>query len=182
MIRLLGLLCAFLVLAGCSTTNGNGSVASPAAVAPVAVAPASVTIPKIGAQSTLIPLGLAADGTLEVPDVRQPGQAGWYTRGVQPGQVGPAVIVGHVDGGGHPGVFYRLHELAVGDTVQVGRVDGSTLTFRVYRVQEVRKAAFSSAEVYGNVPRPELRLITCGGTWVGGQYGYEDNWVIYAST
>jgi sortase (surface protein transpeptidase) len=79
-------------------------------------------------------------------------------------------------------VFYRLHELTIGDTVQVGRVYGSMLTFRVYRVQEVRKSAFSSVEVYGNVPRPELRLITCGGTWVGGQYGYQDNWVIYAST
>lgn len=179
MIRLLGLLLTFLVLAGCSLTSG--SVAAPAVVAPVAVVPASVAIPKIGARSTLIPLGLAPDGTLEVPDVGRPSQAGWYTRGVQPGQVGPAVIVGHVDGGGHPGVFYRLHELAVGDTVQVGRVDGSTLTFRVYRVQEVRKSAFSTVEVYGNVPRPELRLITCGGTWVGGQYGYQDNWVIYAS-
>jgi hypothetical protein len=35
--------------------------------------------------------------------------------------------------------------------------------------------------VYGDFTRPGLRLITCGGRWVGGELGYADNVVVFAS-
>jgi len=37
--------------------------------------------------------------------------AGWYTGAPTPGELGPAIITGHVDWGGHPGVFFNLRNL-----------------------------------------------------------------------
>ncbi|MGW5740529.1 class F sortase [Amycolatopsis sp. NPDC003861] len=139
-----------------------------------------MAIPRIGAQSTLVPLGLNPDGTLEVPPVSRPMQAGWYALGPTPGENGPAVIVGHVDGNRQKGVFYRLRELVPGDPVLVARKDGTTLTFVVSRVDKVDKDEFPSDAVYGDTPDPQLRLITCGGSFDRTVHSYRDNIIAYA--
>ncbi|MGC9671564.1 sortase domain-bontaining protein, partial [Planosporangium sp. 12N6] len=79
--------------------------------------PVRVTVPTIDAESSLIPLGLTADGGLETPPVEDPMQAGWYSLGPTPGEPGAAVIVGHVDGYHEPGIFYLLYKLKRGDQV-----------------------------------------------------------------
>ncbi len=96
-------LLGLLLLCGCA--------ASPEQARPVA-APVAVEIPAIGARSTLIPLGLNEDGTVQTPPVTSPGQAGWYSQGPAPGERGPAVILGHVDGNRQPGIFARLRDFA----------------------------------------------------------------------
>ena len=35
--------------------------------------------------------------------------------------------------------------------------------------------------VYGDYSRPGLRLVTCGGNWLGGGEGYSDNVIVFAS-
>lgn len=50
--------------------------------------PVSIDVPKIEAKSSLIPLGLNADNTIEVPPITQPMQAGWYVHGPTPGRSG----------------------------------------------------------------------------------------------
>jgi hypothetical protein len=153
---------------------GNAVSALPAAT------PTDVDIPKIGAKSTLVPLGLNADETIQVPPVSTPMQAGWYTKAPTPGEVGPAVILGHVDGNKLPGIFFRLKELAPGDEVLVSRQDGTTAKFLVDRVERVAKSTFPTDEVYGNTTGPELRLITCGGEFDHGAHSYKDNIVVFA--
>jgi hypothetical protein len=147
--------------------------------APALTRPASVRIERIGAESSLVALGKQPSGSMEVPDVRTPLQAGWYSLGVTPGAVGPAVIVGHVNGAGKPGIFNRLDELTDGDVVEVTRNDGRLLRFAVYRTEQVGKADFPTAEVYGDTDAPELRLITCSGAFTGGELGYADNLIVY---
>jgi hypothetical protein len=155
--------------------------------------PWSVTIPRIGAHSTLVPLGLTEANELEVPPVDQPLQAGWYAGAdpvfdgdeYKPGEVGPAIIAGHVDGvidgvKGQPGVFARLSELAPGDEVLVDRADTSRLRFVVTAIQKHAKDKFPSAQVYGETEKPELRLITCGGAFDRAAGHYADNWVVFA--
>ncbi|MEU4446390.1 class F sortase [Actinosynnema sp. NPDC050801] len=144
------------------------------------VEPVEVNVPKIAARSSLIPLGLNADDTVEVPPVSEPMQAGWYVHARAPGEPGPAIILGHVDGDSRPGIFHRLRELAVGDEVEVSRADGSTLTFRVDQVEQVAKERFPTDAVYGDTPEPELRLITCGGTFDRTGGSYLDNIIVYA--
>jgi LPXTG-site transpeptidase (sortase) family protein len=148
---------------------------------PPRIIPTSIEIPSIDAKSSLVQLGLNADKSVEVPPVAQPLLAGWYKYSPTPGQDGPAVILGHIDGDHQEGIFWRLHEMKTGDKVMVGRQDGSTLTFTVSKVDEIAKSAFPTSAVYGNTPDPELRLITCGGAFDASAHNYLDNIIVYAT-
>ncbi len=141
-------------------------------------APVQLDIPAIQIHSsTIIDLGLAADGEIEVPT--NPDNPGWFTPGPSPGQLGPAVIAGHVDSVDGPAVFYRLGELRKGDTARVTRADGSIAVFTIDRVETYDKASFPTHEVYGKTTdRSELRLITCGGGF-DQQAGYLSNVVAF---
>lgn len=139
--------------------------------------PVRVQIPAIGVDSDLMDLGLEPDGTLEVPPAGFP--AGWYTGAPTPGELGPAIIAGHVDWQG-PGVFHELHLLSPDDQVTVLRADGSAAVFRVTRVEQYPKNAFPTEEVYGNIDHAGLRLITCGGVLNRAAGSHEDNIVVFA--
>jgi hypothetical protein len=169
--------------AGCSAPDTTVAPApTTSSTAAAAVSPAQVQIPAISASSTLTRVDLNADRTLQVPPVEQPEQAAWFGRSALPGQAGmPTIVVGHVNGAGRPGVFARLHDLAEGDDILVGRADGTTATFRVYRVDAFDKDAFPTDAVYQATDTPELRAITCGGQFEGGAHGYADNIVVFAS-
>ena len=140
--------------------------------------PVRVEIASIGVSSRLVRLGLNADGTMEVP--RDYGLAGWFTGGPMPGEDGPAVIAGHVDSKTGPAVFYRLGQLRRGDTVRVQRADGAWLAFQVTGSARYPKARFPSEAVFGPVPGPVLRLITCGGEFDRSRGSYLDNVVLSA--
>jgi sortase (surface protein transpeptidase) len=159
-------------------------VAPPQSSDPVPVAaPATLTIPLIGVKTNLITLGLAAGGAMQVPSTVS--VAGWYTGSPRPGSIGSSIIVGHVDGKVNAtearGVFYRLNTLKAGDKVFVKRSDGTTVEFRVTRVQQYLKDKFPTADVYGPTPDAELRLITCGGTFDDAIGHYLSNIVVYAT-
>ncbi|NEK95469.1 class F sortase [Modestobacter muralis] len=159
---------------------------SPTASAVVPALPGSVPtrldIPAIGVASDLLQLGLNPDDTVEVPPLSKDSPAGWYQYSVAPGEVGPAVVLGHVDSAEYgPGVFFELGALLPGDSVSVTRADGVTAVFRVDRVASYPKAAFPTDEVYGDTARPELRLITCGGTFDSDSRSYLDNVIVFAS-
>jgi sortase (surface protein transpeptidase) len=150
--------------------------------APVA-APASLTIPLIGVKTNLITLGLAAGGAMQVPSTVS--VAGWYTGSPRPGSIGSSIIVGHVDGKVNAteerGVFFRLNTLKAGDGIFVKRADGTTVEFRVTKVQQYLKDKFPTADVYGPTPDAELRLITCGGAFDPVTRHYLSNIVVYAT-
>ena len=140
--------------------------------------PVAVSVPRIGARSKLVELGLKPDGTMEVP--REAADAGWFTRGPAPGALGPAVIAGHVSWNGAPGVFRRLGTMQRGDRVSVTRKDGRTAVFTVNRVARFPKSQFPSREVYGAIDHAGLRLITCAGTYDAEERSYSDNVVVFA--
>ncbi|MEU4695096.1 class F sortase [Actinoplanes sp. NPDC023714] len=144
--------------------------------------PVRLEIPAVGLKTAVNSLGLREDGTLEVPPLRADAPAGWYRGSPTPGEAGAAVMTGHVDSAREgPAVFYRLRELALGDTISVRRKDGSTAKFEVYRVATYPKHAFPSGDVYGAVDRAELRLITCGGSFDRSKRSYRDNVVVFAA-
>ncbi|MEU4142321.1 class F sortase [Streptomyces parvulus] len=141
--------------------------------------PTKVMIPSIGVSSELEDLGLDRGGVMETP--RDPDLAGWYTPGPAPGQQGPSVIAGHVTWNGDRSVFYRLADLAPGDTVAVDREDGRTATFSVDRVEQYPKDEFPTVDVYRNLDHAGLRLITCAGDYSAADRRYADNIVVYAT-
>jgi hypothetical protein len=140
--------------------------------------PVRLRIPAIGVDSGLMRLGLQGDGSLEVPPEGFP--AGWYTGAPTPGALGPAIIAGHVDWAGSPGVFYSLRDLAPGDVITVEREDGTAARFRVDSVQQFRKDAFPTDTVYADIDHAGLRLITCGGSFDRDARSYQDNIVVFA--
>jgi sortase (surface protein transpeptidase) len=138
-------------------------------------------IPAIRVSTAVVAVGLNPDGTIAVPPLRRDGPAGWYRYLVTPGEVGPAVILGHVDSARDgPAVFYRLRELRPGDVITVRRLDRSTAVFTVSKVAEYPKSAFPVDAVYGSVRTPALRLVTCGGAFDPVRREYRGNVVAYA--
>ncbi|GAB3562242.1 class F sortase [Spelaeicoccus albus] len=144
--------------------------------------PVHLTVPAIGVDTSLITLGLDENGEMEVPDVRKAkdSKAGWYKYSPTPGQLGPSVIIGHVDSEYKgPAVFYKLGDIKRGDTATVTRADGTKAKFVVTKVVEVKKATFPTSKIYGNTDDAELRLITCGGEFNSATGHHLDNIVVY---
>jgi hypothetical protein len=139
--------------------------------------PLSISIPTIGVDSVLVPAGVLEDGTVAVPP--DPSIAGWFTGGPRPGERGPAVIMGHVDSkASGPGVFYELRDLEVGAVATVETTTGP-VRFVVQSVQQYPKDEFPTDLVYGSVPEPSLRLVTCGGSFDRSIGHYRDNIVAF---
>ncbi len=138
--------------------------------------PTRIRIPAIEVDSDLMDLGLQDDGTMETPPGAFP--AGWYTGAPTPGELGPAIIVGHVRFN-EPGVFERLTDLEPADRVDVRREDGSTATFRVTRLERFAKSQFPTQKVYGDIDHAGLRLITCAGLDASSGE-FDENVVVFA--
>jgi len=143
-------------------------------------APVRLRIPAIGVDTPVMRLGLAPDRTVEVPPVTDHDQAGWYEKSPTPGQTGPSVILGHVTVGSYgDGVFHDLGRLRRGEKIVARLENGTETEFTVTSLRTVAKADFPADDVYGNVDRPELRLITCGGP--RDENGYLDNVIVFAA-
>jgi sortase (surface protein transpeptidase) len=139
--------------------------------------PLRVSIPAIGVDAPLVPVGLQPDGAAQTPRF---GFAGWYDRGPKPGLPGPAVVLAHVDAKAKgPDVFFRLRELKPGDQVTVRYADRQR-TFAVTGKEQTAKTALPTARIWNDTSAPVLRLITCGGAFDRAAGSYLDNVIVYA--
>ena len=139
--------------------------------------PVFLRVPQINLAVSLSKLGLNADGTVEVPtDFHQPG---WFRLGSSPGELGAAVILGHVDSYRGPAVFYQLGDLRPGDRVSVTLADGVVTHFTVSSVAIYKKARFPARRVYGAGDVSTLQLVTCGGVFDHATGHYLSNIVVY---
>lgn len=141
--------------------------------------PNTIRVPRIGVDASIDPMGVDEKNVLQVPD--EPMRVGWWSGGAQPGQIGPAVLVGHVDMNRGPAVFFRLRELKPGDEIQIDRADGTTDRFMVERLESHPKARFPTDEVYGDTPTSTLRLVTCFGAFDRSTHSYVDNLIVFAN-
>ena len=144
--------------------------------------PTHLTIPAIGVNSSLLGLGLNPDRTVQVPPLGADSKAGWYRYSPTPGQLGPSIILGHIDTAKYgPGVFFKLGALRKGDAVSIRRSDRTVAVFRVDAVAAYKKDQFPTLTVYGNTDHAALRLITCGGKFDTSAKSYEENIVAFAT-
>ena len=140
--------------------------------------PVKIEIPVIGVSSKIISLGLDSAGKLKVPP--DGSVAGYYTGAPVPGEIGPAIVVAHVDWNGKLGVFFHLKDLKVGERIVITRSDGRQITFGITKVQEYLKSEFPSQLVYGNLNYAGLRLVTCGGKFDPKAKSYLSNVIVFA--
>jgi sortase (surface protein transpeptidase) len=105
----------------------------------------------------------------------------WFTGSRTPGELGSAVLLGHVDSAADgPSVFFRLGALHPGDKISVTRADHRVALFAVNAVREYSKTQFPLATVFGATDHAALRLITCGGSFDSAAGSYRSNIVVFA--
>lgn len=180
----LGVLSAFYVLSLAETRSSeiiseDLAVSSEISYAMPKADPVALRIPKLSIDTEFSkPLGLNEDQTVEVPKDYE--TVGYYKFGPTPGELGPSVVLGHVDSLDGPAVFFSLGQLEAGDQILVDRVDGSTATFTVSKLERHTQSGFPTQEVYGNLDHAGLRLITCTGIYDHGVQKYSHNLIVYA--
>jgi hypothetical protein len=157
----------------------NVAVSKNAIFATARSTPVELKIPALSLAVSLSTLGLNADGSVQVPtDVQQPG---WYGLGPSPGEIGSAVILGHVDSQAGPAVFFELRSLTFGDIVDVILADGVTAQFDVTSAAMYLKTNFPDQLVYASHGYSALQLVTCGGDFDAQTGHYLSNTVVYTS-
>lgn len=150
----------------------------PATTAPVP-APTTLTVAGTTINMTVVPVGVAAGGAMEIPEAFD--QAGWYRFGPAPGaDAGTAVIAGHIDTTSDQAPFSQLKSLAAGTAIQVGRQDAPPLVYRVVTVELMAKDRFDGASLFRRAGPHELKVVTCGGRWLDEVKDYSDNVIVTA--
>lgn len=201
--RIILMAAAVVLLAGCSTSPverpaspapaPSTAAPAPAAVVPevpvvsgmlsaprTPVPPVAVSVPSLGVALDIVPVALAADGSMELPE--KPTTAGWYRFGSDPRSAsGTTVVAAHVDSARYGlGPFAELKNVAVGSEIAVEVSDGSTVLYRVEQVWSVGKAELPLDDLFDRDGAPRLALITCGGTFDREAFRYSDNVVVVA--
>ncbi len=141
--------------------------------------PVRLAIPALSVDAPLATVGRTGSGAIGAPGADNATSAAWYDAGFSPGELGSAIIVGHVNTLEGPGVFYGASTLRPRDMIDVERADGVVATFTVDAIREYPREAFPAAEVFDPRGRAGLVLITCGGEF-DPQSGYASNIVVYA--
>jgi len=141
--------------------------------------PTALRIPSINLEAQFGPtLGVQSNGEIEVPESFD--ELGWYHHGPLPGNIGPAVILGHVDSFKGPAVLFNLGQVNVGDSIFITNKEGVEVEFVIEKLDRPSQSSFPTSEVYGDLDYPGLRLITCSGTYNRGIQRYTHNLIVYA--
>jgi sortase A len=147
----------------------------------VGIVPVRLRVPSLHIDVRVVAVGQTPAGDVAVPGAWQ--DAGWYSSGFRPGQLGHAVIVGHLDtdDAAHPAAaFSDLHMVVSGAEVTVSGSDGSELRYAVSAVHRYPVEAVPLHDVFGPASASTLELITCAGTWRTAGLGYGERLVVTA--
>ncbi|RSD10523.1 class F sortase [Amycolatopsis eburnea] len=141
--------------------------------------PANLSLPG-GGTAKLVQEDLDAEGALKIPEGLD--EAAWW--GAELGaDRGVALLSGHVNWKGKKGPFMELWQVKPGQEVKLTDTAGGAWVYRVDAAETVHKTdlAGRSEQLFDPDGPHKLLLVTCGGEYVGGSEGYEDNRVVTAS-
>jgi hypothetical protein len=141
--------------------------------------PVSLRIDDLGVEANVLQVGIAPDGSLEVPE--QVSDVGWFREGARPGQPGAAVVVGHVDSASQgPGAFFLLRDVTIGTRISVLDDQATRQDFEVVARREYRKVALPIDSLFRRDGPAVLTLVTCGGKFDVETRSYDSNIVLHA--
>jgi hypothetical protein len=142
--------------------------------------PVGLVIPALQLRTRVLPVGMGADGSLQVPSSAR--DLGWWRASASPGAgSGTVVITGHVDTAQEgPGALFRLAGIPMGSRIYVRSRDERVRTYRIAARRSYPKQSLPSTVFTGSGP-PRLVLITCGGTFDDHTRSYSHNVVAYAT-
>jgi sortase A len=142
--------------------------------------PVRIIIPTIDVDAEVEEVGITWKGNMGTP--KKFTNTGWYKYGTVPGEIGSAVIDGHVDNGfGLPGVFNHLKDLKPGDDVYVETGTAQKIHFVVSRVEKYYYKDVPLEVVFNAKDGTYLNLITCDGEWVPAEQTNDHRIVVYAT-
>ncbi len=140
--------------------------------------PGTVRLPD-GSTARLVRTEVTSDGVLPIP--RGLGDAAWW--GAKLGAQGASLLSGHVNWEGTRGPFDELWRMREGDDVSVVDARGALWLYRVTGVVTLPKEDLptQAAQYFGQAGPHRLVLVTCGGDYVGGTEGYDQNRLVTAT-
>jgi LPXTG-site transpeptidase (sortase) family protein len=171
----LTLLLATVFLIPSPLALGRAPLVPVAEAAAKQTAPVRLSIPAITLDDAVVPMGVLANGDLDVPSGTTQ-DVGWYARGVVPGERGSAVMDAHVFA-----AFSNLNQVQKGDDLYVGMADGTTRHFVVTKTRTYKLADLSPQELFEDHSGRYLRLITCAGQLTPDHSTYTHRLVVYAT-
>jgi LPXTG-site transpeptidase (sortase) family protein len=141
--------------------------------------PMRLIISKLNVDTTVEQVGELPNGRMDVPS--SDNTTAWWKYGPKPGEIGSAVIDGHLDRqNGGPAVFYNLKQLRVGDEIQIVDSLNRSYTFKVIKVTEYSDSSFPIALVFSQTDKVRLNLITCDGAWDAKNKNYDKRLVVFS--
>lgn len=141
--------------------------------------PVRLKIPKINVNARIEPMGLTADGAVDVP--KGPSYTAWFNLGPRPGEIGSAVITGHFGPwkDGEKSVFDDLSKLSKGDSLTVEDEKGTITTFVVRALLTLSQDADAPEVFSSSDEKVHLNLITCSGVWNKTQKSYSNRLIVF---
>lgn len=140
--------------------------------------PKKITIPISGVDASIQEVGLTSGGEMATPNNFK--NVGWFNLGARPGEIGSAVVAGHLDTyTDNGGIFWNLNKLKPGDYVYVTDDNGIKRRFRVSRSEVYRVDKAPMEEIFGSKGVARFNLITCNGAWDNGEKSYNKRLVVY---
>lgn len=126
--------------------------------------PVRLKIPVINIDSVVEHVGLAPDGTMDIP--KNPDDVAWFQLGQRPGENGSAVIAGHYGWKDNKiSAFDNLHKLSKGDKLYIEDENGIIISF-VVRESKNYDYKTDAPDVFSSYDdKAHLNLVTCEGVW-----------------
>jgi len=135
-------------------------------------------IPGINIDSAVEYVGLAADGTMDIPKSQD--NVAWFETGQRPGENGSSVIAGHYGSkNGKASIFDNLHKLRKGDKLYIEDDAGVVTSFVVRESRRYDPKANASDVFDSNDGKSHLNLITCEGVWDERTQQYSKRLVVF---
>lgn len=180
-----------IILAACSETNSldhskakmettiqNGATPVPSLILPtplpqpkgetelkqaLAFIPSRLHIPSVQLDAPVVPVGILENGQMDVPQSSD--IVGILSPGPLPGEIGTAIMAGHVDSQTGPAIFYPLKKIKTGDPVLISNEEGQSLVFKVISVESYITSEAPLDKIFGDTDQSRLNLITCTGKY-----------------
>ncbi|MEP6599118.1 MAG: class F sortase [Actinomycetota bacterium] len=140
-----------------------------------------IAIPALYATAPIDVPCIVHDGEIEPPSTDPRRTCVWDGGGQLGSTTGTEMILGHINYSGVDGALGRIGTLPAGSRIFIWNSAGRRSVWSVTLIHQRAKAdgVDPGAEVGPRGPA-RLVLVTCGGAWIGGHFGYADLIWVYA--
>lgn len=140
--------------------------------------PTHLIIPAIHVSTKIKPVGVLADGQMDVPQSTD--LVGILYPGVLAGAKGNLVMDGHVDSYTGPAVLFELKKLKPRDIIIVRDNMDHQLTYRVESVESFITSEAPIERIFGETDETRLNVITCTGAYSRKKKEHQKRLIVFA--